>query len=139
MIHVLGRSSPAREHPLSGLSFTVLEFEIMNHYKSQAAVYLLLLNIVLDTLKVAKKTLSYSEVGNLIGLQARSGTFHELLGQTMADDYAQSELPRCGLVVGKKDGRPGAAFYEVAANLGYPVQQGNEVAFHDAVLKQFGV
>jgi len=59
------------------------------------------------------------------------------LGQTMRADHQAGRLPRCSLVVGKQDGRPGPAFAVLAAQLGYQVLSPEQ--FHDDCLKHFGV
>lgn len=90
------------------------------------------LNIILNTLAVVNKTLSYGEVAALIGTQARSSTFFEMLGKTMDEDHTAKKPLRCSLVVRAKTGRPGPAFYERATNLGYDLTKcGGETAFHD--------
>jgi hypothetical protein len=109
----------------------------MNHFKVEAAVRALLLNVVLDTLKAAKSTLTYSEAANIVGVQARSGTFFELLMQTLESDFASGSLPRCALIVSKKEGRPAPAFFEKARAVGYDVEDNDR--FLANVMSLFGV
>lgn len=90
------------------------------------------LNIILNTLAVAGKTLTYGEVAGLISTQARNSVFFEMLGRTMDEDHAAKKPLRCSLVVRAKTGRPGPAYYQRAAGLGCDLAKcGGENNFHD--------
>lgn len=94
------------------------------------------LNTILDTLAAAGTTLPYGKAAKLIGMQARSSTFFEMLGRTMDEDRAQKKPLRCSLVVRGKTGRPGPAYYERAVTHGYDLKLcGGEEAFHE-MMKQ---
>jgi len=91
----------------------------------------------LDLLASLNITATYGQVARAIGLQARSQTFFEMLGETMDEDMALGNAPRCALVVTSKTGRPGPAFYERAVMMhGVTIAAGAEEAFHDLMKQQ---
>jgi len=105
----------------------------MKHSIAYLAQYIAL-NTILDTLQAVGQPLSYGKVAGLIGLQARSSTFFEMLGDTMDEDHAAKRPLRCSFVVRHKSGRPGPAYFERASNLGYVIPDPDR--FHDRQLAQ---
>lgn len=89
------------------------------------------LNMILDTLAAAGRTLSYGRVAKLLGMQARSSTFFALLGQTMSEDHAAKRPLRCTLVVRDKTGLPGPAYFQLIQGYGYDIHDSEQRAFHD--------
>src|SRR5262249_18209735 len=73
-----------------------------------------------ELIALAKKrqTITYSELGLLIGVHHRSPAFMSILGEVCEDEENAGRGMICALVVGKATGIPGGGFFAGSAARG---------------------
>jgi len=78
--------------------------------------------VLLETLKVAKTTLYYSEAAPILGYHHRDSNFWSLLGETMVEDYGARRPLSCSLVISKTRGNPGNSYFTAARDIGFDIE-----------------
>lgn len=121
------------------------EFETMDHKHVFASIYdqiqFGLTRATIETLRITKSIQPYSVMAPLASYHHRDAKYHTHLSRVMEEDAAEEKPFRSALVINKELGRPGAAFFEKARQLGHtiPNTEADEIAFWKDQLKKLGV
>lgn len=85
---------------------------------SSAAVRYAAMQAALEVVRRSGELITYSGLAPIAGYHERDGRFHELLKRSMREDREAGRPYICSLVVNKKKGMPGEAYFGEAIYLG---------------------